>query len=375
MKNISSEKEFLDLYKDFLQIGDFENAKALADECNNQYIVLKQRREEEDARKAEEVDRKARNKKIRKIIIKTAIIITIIVILVSLIIYNRQENSITIPDTVTIIKEGEYSRKQLINAYIPDGITAIGNKAFRKNKLTSIEIPDSVTSIGDNAFSGNLLTSINIGSNVKLGNEAFGSGFEDFYNNNDMGSGTYKRQDIKSNEWSVWDGNFRYENRGGSIFITDFNGNSGEAVIPEEINGKPVTSIGEQAFKSKNLTSITIPGSVITVENNAFCENKLTSVNISNGVTSIGDAAFYKNKLTAVTIPNSVTSIGINAFADNLITSIRLGANVKLDEEPGQNGAGVLGIRTGFNTAYVNNNRRAGTYTRPNINSRTWTHR
>jgi len=68
-------------------------------------------------------------------------------------------------------------------------------------------------------------------------------------------------------------------------------------------------------------------------------------------------------------------SFGINAFANNPITSIRLGANVKLGEETGQNGAGVLGIRTGFNTAYSNNNKRAGTYTRSNANSTTWTRR
>jgi hypothetical protein len=74
-----------------------------------------------------------------------------------------------------------------------------------------------------------------------------------------------------------------------------------------------------------------------------------------------------------VNIPNNA-SIGVNAFADNQITRIIMGANVTLGS--GENGqAGILGRGTGFNTAYANNNRRAGTYTRPNTNSSTWMRR
>ena len=43
--------------------------------------------------------------------------------------------------------------------------------------------------------------------------------------------------------------------------------------------------------------------------------NQLTSVTIPDGVTSIDREAYYRNQLISVTIPNSVTSIGEDAFA------------------------------------------------------------
>ena len=69
---------------------------------------------------------------------------------------------------------------------------------------------------------------------------------------------------------------------------------SGELVIPSVYNGKPVTSIWDQAFYD--------------------CIS-LTSVTIGNSLTSIGNQAFYAcGSLTSITIPDSVTSIGDGAF-------------------------------------------------------------
>ena len=72
-------------------------------------------------------------------------------------------------------------------------------------------------------------------------------------------------------------------------------------VIPDKINGKSVTSIGEGAFMyCPSLTSITIPNSVTSIGDNAFrsCTN-LTSITIPNSVTRIGAYAFYDcNSLT-----------------------------------------------------------------------------
>ena len=84
-----------------------------------------------------------------------------------------------------------------------------------------------------------------------------------------------------------------------------------------------VTSIGGHAFsKCKNLTSITIPEGVTSIEDSVFFGCGLRSITIPEGVTSIGAGAFRGcSSLKNITIPESVTSIEENAFyaCDGLI--------------------------------------------------------
>ncbi len=95
-------------------------------------------------------------------------------------------------------------------------------------------------------------------------------------------------------------------------------------VIPEKINEQTITAIGDIAFSSNKLTSVTIPNSVTAIGGSAFYGNSLTSVTIPNSVTTIGQAAFQNNDLTDVKIPNSVTTIGNQAFSNNNLTSVTI---------------------------------------------------
>ena len=88
-----------------------------------------------------------------------------------------------------------------------------------------------------------------------------------------------------------------------------------------------VISIEECAFLCcESLTSVTIPSSVISVEECAFlCCESLTSATIPPSVISIGDWAFAGTDLTSVEIPPSVISIGENAFRScKNLTSVSL---------------------------------------------------
>jgi len=109
-----------------------------------------------------------------------------------------------------------------------------------------------------------------------------------------------------------------YTVNGDTITITDCNiSASGELVIPDTIDGLPVTVIGEKAFSEcENLTTVIIASTVTTIGVSAFerCES-LSSINIPNSVVGIADSTFERcESLTSITIPDSVTSIGKGAF-------------------------------------------------------------
>lgn len=142
--------------------------------------------------------------------------------------------------------------------------------------------------------------------------------------------------------------------------IKKYNGNDAVVNIPSEINGTPVTTIGNAAFRDSSVTSVTIPDSVTEIGSNAFagCTN-LTSVNyegdwsnltIQSGNPAVQDAANeqlfdfefilnntavivnnYKCKGTAadVTIPSCykgkpVTAINNAAFPNPAVTSVTI---------------------------------------------------
>lgn len=97
-----------------------------------------------------------------------------------------------------------------------------------------------------------------------------------------------------------------YEIVDGQVTIMDCTDSvSGKLIIPDTIEGYPVTVIGIDAFsRCTGLTSVTIPNSVTRIRANAFyyCTG-LTSVTIPDSVTAIDDYAFSGcTALTAVHI-------------------------------------------------------------------------
>ena len=257
--------------------------------------------------------------------------------------------SITLSNSVTSIKDLTfYDCSSLTSITIPNSVTSIGNQAFEGcSNLTSITIPNNVTSIGTYAFDGcSSLTSITIPNSVtSIGFSAFSG--TPWYNNQPNGvvyagkvAYTYKGSMYPNTEIILEDGTLGIASR----FVLNCK-NLTSITIPGS-----VTTIGESAFSGcTGLTSITIPSSVTTIGEDALygCSG-LTSVNVEQGnttydsrnncnaiietatntliegfkittipnsVTSIGDMAFYCCKgMTSITIPSSVTRIGEWSF-------------------------------------------------------------
>jgi hypothetical protein len=111
---------------------------------------------------------------------------------------------------------------------------------------------------------------------------------------------------------------FNFSEENGVITITGYYGSERNVTIPAQINGKPVTGIGDGAFSAYDiLTSITIPDSVTSIGKDAFSNcDSLASITIPDSVTSIGVYAFSDcTNLTRVTMGKSVTSIGEHTFS------------------------------------------------------------
>lgn len=92
-----------------------------------------------------------------------------------------------------------------------------------------------------------------------------------------------------------------------------------ELIIPEEIEGVVVTTIGSEAFANcDKLISVIIPVGVTTIGEHAFANcDKLTNVALPPGLTSIGDFAFNNCiNLESMLIPYGVTTINKAVFAN-----------------------------------------------------------
>lgn len=91
-----------------------------------------------------------------------------------------------------------------------------------------------------------------------------------------------------------------------------------------------VATIGKLSFTMNDITEITIPSSVETIEYRAFadCES-LIKVDIENGVKIIGKEAFGRAQIKDLFIPQSVTSLSYDAFYSGSLES----ATVDKDNE------------------------------------------
>jgi len=92
---------------------------------------------------------------------------------------------------------------------------------------------------------------------------------------------------------------------GRGVRIDGYIGSNWTVNIPPQIRNIPVTSIGNGAFRQRNLISVTIPDTVTSIGYEAFRGNQLTSVIIPNSVTSIGADAFSGNPLAGITFDTS----------------------------------------------------------------------
>ena len=149
-----------------------------------------------------------------------------------------------------------------------------------------------------------------------------------------------------------------YEVEGGKLTfaastgtITKCDASVTNAVIPSEINGVPVTAIGDFAFfwtgGASQLQSVTIPNTVTTIGRNAFqgC-SQLTSVVIPDSVTELGQDIFANcTSLSQVTLGAGMTQIARTMFQGcKALRSIYIPSNITSIGYDAFNGSGIAEI-------------------------------
>jgi len=119
------------------------------------------------------------------------------------------------------------------------------------------------------------------------------------------------------------------------IMIIDCDSSAeGAVVVPESIDGYPVTGIDVSAFQGCNLlTEVILPASLQTIASYAFyrCDS-LSSVVIPDAVTFLGSNAFQDCvSLTDVTVGDGVSAISYNTFSGcTALENVSLGYGVEL---------------------------------------------
>ncbi len=112
----------------------------------------------------------------------------------------------------------------------------------------------------------------------------------------------------------------------GTIEIRSYTGHRRYITIPEYIDGKPVTSIGEDAFAGETrLREVDLPQQLSKIRDRAFkgCSN-LVIMNVPSGVTYIGKEAFADNiRLSAVVFTADSRLETVGEFAFKNCSSIR----------------------------------------------------
>jgi len=191
---------------------------------------------------------------------------------------------------------------------LPEGLTKIGGFTGFK-ALTSIGLPVGVTSIEKDAFKDCVaLKGIKIKKNVKTIDESAFQGCTALTGLN-LSEATALTE-IKTKAFADCT----------ALTAVDFAG------------ATALTTIGVSAFNGDGLTTVTITGSIETIDDQAFFNNKLESVDFTEAaaLTTIGANAFGVNKAEDSTITEldldgatALTTVADNAFPKNAYTSVK----------------------------------------------------
>ena len=117
---------------------------------------------------------------------------------------------------------------------------------------------------------------------------------------------------------TIAEGDFSYAVTDEDVSVTDYTGNEEDIVIPDLLDGSPVTAVADNAFSARDgIRTIDLPDSIRHIGERAFTGCKgLTSILLPPKLESIGPWAFVGcDSLQSISIPSGVTDIGDGALS------------------------------------------------------------
>ena len=198
--------------------------------------------------------------------------------------------TLTLPNHLTSVQEyAFYGNTALKTVVLPEGLQTIQAKAFASSGVTAVNLPDSLTFIAEDAFDKTYITDFTVKE------------------------GTYAYTWVKEHGYFDWKWEVQQD---GTAVITAYTGSKTNLTIPEKLNGRRVSGIGDTAFVRSQLVSITIPGTVDRIGEAAFAASGyLKSITVEQGVKEIGNEAFSDcPRLIDVTLPQSGVTLGDRLF-------------------------------------------------------------
>lgn len=224
--------------------------------------------------------------------------------------------TLIMPNSLQIIPDSAFYQSVIKEVYLNEGLQTIGESAFREcNNLESIHLPQSLTALGRNAFwDCEKLTSITFEDGCKV------SKFE---------GGTFAHTPIVE---------IRIPAQVASMNIggEDFDGCSSLTTVRFEKNSV-LPLMSKYFYSCKQLESVEIPASVITIDNYAFSNKtnlKYVKFEPNSNLQEIKVSAFAKCiSLESIVIPSTIQKIYKTAFYGcSSLTDVQFAENSQLTD-------------------------------------------
>lgn len=256
--------------------------------------------------------------------------------------YNDTVTKIVIESGITKLGNHAFHNfKKVTDIVIPSTVTQIGSYTFEDcDSLTTVTLPGSLTEIDAFAFCYcDSLKRIVLPEGLKrLGESAFesceslnyaymGKELQVVGGNPFAGCKALTEFNLSSSNPYLYISNYTLFDKSGALLAYP----PGRSSISSYSVPSGTKTIGKCAFSNATfINSVTIPDSVVKIEDRAFYFADLSSITLGNGLEDLGDYVFFVNSLSSVTLPSSLTRIGEEAFScSEYLKTINIPKNVK----------------------------------------------